>query len=490
MANKKTHSVRTRKDALSMQKWDPTLLWYAKAVGKMKTRAIKDVTSWGYQGAVHGFDQNATINGRQPWATIIGTQSLPSGTGKYWEQCQHSTWYFLPWHRLYLGYFEQIVRQTVADLGGPADWALPYWNYNNGASSRKLPDAFTEQNLPDGSPNPLREANRDHGNNGQPFLNALNLSLKPAFAETQFEASAGDPGFGGPVTAFRHTSGPFGALENQPHNQVHVEIGGLMSDPDTAALDPIFWLHHANIDRLWQAWIDLSNMNQNPSANNWLSFSFDFRNVAGKAVTGKAADILDTTKAPFYYKYDNTSVTTASAPKPKAAVTTGARGLRTMRATEPQPLPELVGSTTSPTTLADQTATHRLRLFPATGPQRMLGASGTHFRRAYLQLENVRGEGPAASYQVYLNVPEGQAEPPEELYVGTAATFGLRRASIPTARHPGGGLHFSFDVTDVVNKLKAKQEWHPDELRVTFVPVRKASADSAIEVGRISLYYH
>jgi tyrosinase len=29
---------------------------------------------------------------------------------------------------------------------------------------------------------------------------------------------------------------------------------GWMSDPDKAALDPIFWLHHANIDRLWAAW--------------------------------------------------------------------------------------------------------------------------------------------------------------------------------------------------------------------------------------------
>ena len=44
---------------------------------------------------------------------------------------------------------------------------------------------------------------------------------------------------------------------------VHVLVGGsdpnsnlpgLMSDPDTAGLDPIFWLHHANIDRLWEVW--------------------------------------------------------------------------------------------------------------------------------------------------------------------------------------------------------------------------------------------
>src|SRR5256885_1031564 len=142
------HSIRIRKNAVSMSKWDPILLWYAKAVGEMKKRAVKDPTSWGYQAAMHGFDLNVDINNTQPWSNLVGNQPLPSGSARrtYWEQCQHSSWYFLPWHRLYLGYFEQIVAKTVAGLGGPTDWALPYWNYNGGIASRKLPDAFTEQN--------------------------------------------------------------------------------------------------------------------------------------------------------------------------------------------------------------------------------------------------------------------------------------------------------------------------------------------------------
>ena len=31
-------------------------------------------------------------------------------------------------------------------------------------------------------------------------------------------------------------------------------IGGLMGDPHTATRDPVFWLHHANIDRIWWLW--------------------------------------------------------------------------------------------------------------------------------------------------------------------------------------------------------------------------------------------
>src|SRR5262249_19400819 len=64
---------------------------------------------------------------------------------------------------------------------------------------------------------------------------------------------------------------------NNPHNLVHVYVGGtspdgqtygLMSDPGIAALDPIFYLHHANIDRMWAVW----NQNSvNPADANWLN---------------------------------------------------------------------------------------------------------------------------------------------------------------------------------------------------------------------------
>lgn len=43
------------------------------------------------------------------------------------------------------------------------------------------------------------------------------------------------------------------ALEN-PHGGLHVWVGGDMGRVPTAAYDPIFWLHHCNIDRLWYEW--------------------------------------------------------------------------------------------------------------------------------------------------------------------------------------------------------------------------------------------
>src|SRR5215210_5054408 len=43
-------------------------------------------------------------------------------------------------------------------------------------------------------------------------------------------------------------------LEGIVHNAVHVWVGGSMGSVPTATADPLFWMHHANIDRLWWVW--------------------------------------------------------------------------------------------------------------------------------------------------------------------------------------------------------------------------------------------
>jgi tyrosinase len=59
-------------------------------------------------------------------------------------------------------------------------------------------------------------------------------------------------------------------LENGPHGEVHVEVGTVngvreaMADIRVSPADPIFWLHHAQIDRLWSLW-QVQNPGQNPT---------------------------------------------------------------------------------------------------------------------------------------------------------------------------------------------------------------------------------
>ncbi len=38
------------------------------------------------------------------------------------------------------------------------------------------------------------------------------------------------------------------------HDAGHGAAGPSMSKPDAAAFDPVFWLFHANWDRLWWQW--------------------------------------------------------------------------------------------------------------------------------------------------------------------------------------------------------------------------------------------
>ena len=238
-----------RRDVASLGAgWNPTLEWYAKAIRKLQTRPLNDRTSWWYLGAIHGFDQARWV----ARGFIKATDALPPATDAgVWDQCQHQTWYFLPWHRGYLHAFEAIVAATIKDLGGPTDWALPYWNYFGPDSSAavKIHTAFTARKMADGSPNPLKVP-RTHTR-----LRRAKLNLN-AMKDKQYTAALGVAAFGGSATGFSHFGGGLsGSLELNPHNVVHVRIGELMENPNTAALDPIFWLHHCNVDRLWAAWL-------------------------------------------------------------------------------------------------------------------------------------------------------------------------------------------------------------------------------------------
>ncbi|GMA24808.1 hypothetical protein GCM10025864_25670 [Luteimicrobium album] len=240
----------------------------------LQARAFSDPTSWWTFAAIHGF-------GLDRWREVgLMPATPPPGAGfrnVLWDQCQHQSWYFLPWHRGYVLALEEEVRAAVVASGGPEDWALPYWNYFRDPA---IPPAFTEVSTPDGAPNPLRVRAR-FGPAGDGVIripraqiNARAMQLH-AFTGTR----NGSPGFGGLDTGFSHEGETSGALESQPHNVVHVLIGGrgvldgrsvsgVMSDPRTAGLDPVFWLHHANIDRMWAAWNAAGE--QDPRGEAWL----------------------------------------------------------------------------------------------------------------------------------------------------------------------------------------------------------------------------
>lgn len=244
---------------------NPDLLWYAKAVGVMKSRPISDPTSWWFYAAIHGqyliYDRSSGYApvGYPNWTRIrsipesVNLSELPSQkqTDTFWSQCQHQTWFFTPWHRGYLVAIEKILRDIIVnELGGPADWALPYWNYlsisdqeQQSYNSEMMP-AFTQPTLPDETPNPLYVPER-YGPEGDgkiyvPVGMEKNDKGRYIYANDigQFgksfttEEESTTTGYGGEKTGFSHYgSDGTGLLEANPHNRVHNFIGG--SVPET-----------------------------------------------------------------------------------------------------------------------------------------------------------------------------------------------------------------------------------------------------------------
>jgi hypothetical protein len=237
------------------------LYWYAKAVGVMKAKPISDPTSWWFYAAIHGeylidnfgegtppaeYPNWKMINSIPPVANLNSPPNT-SLTNLFWDQCQHGTWFFAPWHRGYLVALENLLRNIIVnEFNGPADWALPYWNYLSQSAAYtecQIPPAFTTLTLPDGkTPNPLYVPERFGPNgNGNIFVVVGPGTTAPQANDAcQYDTTYSKPGnppaassgdingfyYGGQQTGFSHSNGGFGDLESNPHNLVHGMVGG------------------------------------------------------------------------------------------------------------------------------------------------------------------------------------------------------------------------------------------------------------------------
>jgi tyrosinase len=492
--------------------WADPILWYARGVAAMKTRAIAQPTSWDFYAAMHGFDARL-------WQRLgyLSADDQPPSAGlvrQFWAQCQHGSWYFLPWHRGYLLAFEANIRAAVVELGGPADWALPYWNYFK-ANQAALPPAFASADWPDSAgDNPLFvPARYGPRNDGTVFvpLTQVNLSAMndPDFTGT---SNGGSPGFGGIDTGFSHSGRVHGGIETQPHDWVHGLVGGsdptnpllpgLMSDPDTAGLDPIFWLHHANIDRLWASWNDTTPTHLNPIEPTWLDGpaslgqrAFAMPMPDGNTWTYAPRDVVDISS--LGYEYDDLSPGTTPVSLTERLERLAIPALEGALAVPDDTEVELVGATTDPVPIRGDGAQIDVRLDSGMRRKVVASLSPTPKKmdrqvapdRVFLNLENVRGQSDAAAFHVYVGVPDDEdpAHHPERL-AGSIAPFGLRKASTPDDEHAGQGLTFVLEITGIVDRLHLENSFDVDRLSVRIVPVHPVANEVELTIGRISVF--
>jgi len=232
---------------------------------------------------------------------------------------------------------------------------------------------------------------------------------------------------------------------------------------ECAGLDPIFWLHHSNIDRLWNDWIALGGGRANPTNAAWLNQSFTFHDENGAVVNMTGAEVVDSA-AQLGYVYDNapslsTMAMTADTPPP----------------TPPPPSqpPELVAATEQPLELTGAPAAVSLTLDE--GSRGMAAdAAEDASRRLLVTVEDIQGEhAPGYGYAVFVDAPGATDDiTRERRHIGNVSFFGLETMNNPDVEHEGPpGLRHVFDATAAIDALREQRKWDPGEVTVTFEPL-------------------
>lgn len=443
------------------EQWDPVMLAYAEAVRTMQARPASDPTSWDYQAGIHG-------RGAPPMRDLFST-------------CEHANWHFLDWHRMYLVNFEKIVRAAVIANGGPTDWALPFWDYSRPGTAKALPWVFRQQQLPDGTPNPLFVADRNASRNAGAPISDFETSNEFAFSRSAF-VGVGWPesGFGGVPLQL---GGAPGSLELNPHNSIHVAIGGWMSNPMTAGQDPIFWLHHCNIDRVWELWNRQDAAHTNPTDADWLTNSFEFFDDTGTKVATASSNVLSI-EADLNYTYEGL-------PAPAVAPPPGGFGIAPEEGSDvPDDTPaEMVGGTEDPIVLGGEAADAVFAVTPSR-PSGFGIADDEPPTRVHLVVDNVVADAPpSTNYLAILDM--GDPSDRDDYTVGVVSFFGVESTSRVETERGGHAMRVSLDITDAVARLRARGLWNEDAVRVRFEPTAPVEADepTQISIGRVSVFY-
>jgi tyrosinase len=253
-----TGSPRIRRNIADLDPNGPEITALKAGIGALRARDQSDPTGWHQQALIHQ------------------------------DHCPHGNFFFLPWHRAYLLHFENLCRVA----SGNANFVLPYWNWS---TSRRLPAVFWGD-----ASNPLFHAGRDITPNSAASEFAVGQTIIANILNTNSFLTFGS---GKPNPLEQRRRATTGSLEGGPHNYIHGFVGGDMST-FMSPLDPCFWLHHANVDRLWAEWDEL-----HPTGGltdpQWRGFNFanNFVDTSGMPLPTVTVESMLSTYANGY-RYD------------------------------------------------------------------------------------------------------------------------------------------------------------------------------------------
>jgi len=418
-----------RRNVGGMDPSDPILVSYRKAIKAMQGLPTTNPVSWAYQAAIHG--------------------TLSSAVHASWNTCEHHTDFFWSWHRMYLYWFERVVRKMCGD---PC-WALPYWNWAPG-SDLHLPAPFRDP------ASELYTVNRDPAmNNGTGSLNPLAVNVGSSFLLTNF---------------FNTNSTIQG-----PHDNVHIETSGWMGSVATAAQDPMFYVHHSNVDRQWNLWLAQGGGRSDPVFNTtWTNRQYTFFDENGNAVKMTACQILRAAQQLNYvYEGEPPQVLQYCLRRPPWPFWQFEKEI-------------LIHLPIPPVELKAEPVSFPIELMEIHGRIARLLESKTE--TLLLELDDVVAEKPpGVVWAVYVGLPSGgEVDANSPYFVGSLSLFGSGIRS--EKHHEFKPAHFVYPINRAVQaSLKANAE----RVLVTFVPLgilidgkpSRPEVKSPVHIGKASL---
>ncbi|MEO1654771.1 MAG: tyrosinase family protein, partial [Bacteroidota bacterium] len=254
--SKGNSSLAVRKNIADLALDDPEIKLLKDALSILKKRSEVsplDPSGWQAQGMLH---------------TTFCAMSIYSNQ-------VHYNWYVWPWHRLYLWSLEQKLQKAVQE----PTLALPYWDWTK---RNIIPAHYWGDES-----NPLFNKTREVGPEDEIPVDFINVGA--AFRTHGYRT------FGGyPAISKKGESQLDGIAEQSFHNNIHNWIGGQMATFTESGFDPVFYGHHGNCDRIWDAWQNYDQKNVVPDEEAWLEKRLFATDGNGKPVDFKIKDLLDT----------------------------------------------------------------------------------------------------------------------------------------------------------------------------------------------------
>src|SRR5262249_31255448 len=234
-------------------------------------------------------------------------------------------------------------------------------------------------------------------------------------------------------------------LQQTPHGSVHCAMvtgscpNGLMGSVPVSALDPIFYAHHTNIDRLYECWLKVNATARLPSNATHLNTQFTFVDADGSTPLRRVSDMLRLSQLGYSYA--------AGGACPAAGVAVAAGGATMADSSQAAAASGRAIASTGETRLERGVTTVPMSVSTTATESLAAPSAG---RRVHLVIEGLKFDAaPGTLYNVYVVNDAGTRE-----QVGVINFFNFTAPRTGAhAAHTGDAGRFEFDATEAVQRL-------------------------------------